>query len=249
MIEEKLPGLWRVGGHSWGVTTTISGGGDSNVYLLRLEGAEVIIDCGTIAGRPLIENNIRQAGVNPGDLTDLILTHSHYDHTQGASEWQSRYHLRTHLNAVGAQFLERGDHRLVGYQVEGPDYVFEPFRVDHAIEDGERFHVGSTLFTAFFMPGHTPDSTLLTFHFKGRHLGVCGDITFGPSAHGLGTIGWMNDLWLSDPAAYRTSLKQLLELPLDLLLPGHGHTVVGRKAIREAVSASLNTVERRLLPD
>jgi len=242
MIEEKLAGLCRVGGHGWGVTTTISGSGDSNVYLLRLDGAIVLIDCGTLEGFPFIERNIREAGVRPEELTDLILTHSHYDHTQAVSEWQARYDLRTHLNAIGTQFLERGDHRLVGYEVEGPDYVFKPFRVDHAIEDGATFHVGSTLFTSHFMPGHTPDSTLLTFDFQGRRIGISGDITFGPSPHGV-TIGWMQELWLSDAAAYRKSLQRLLELPLDLLLPGHGHTIVGQEAIHKAASASLHTVE------
>ena len=245
MIEEKLPGLWRVGGHGWGVTTTISGSGDSNVYLLRLDGAEVLIDCGTLEGRPFIESNIREAGVKPEDLTDLLLTHSHYDHTQAVSEWQSRYRLRTHLNAIGTQFLERSDHRLVGYEVEGPDYIFKPFRVDHAIEDGEMFHIGSTPFTSHFMPGHTPDSTLLTFDFQGYRVGISGDITFGPSPHGV-TIGWMQELWLSDAAAYQKSLQRLLELPLDLLLPGHGHTIVGQEAINKAASASLHVIKRLL---
>jgi glyoxylase-like metal-dependent hydrolase (beta-lactamase superfamily II) len=245
MIEEKLPGLWRVGGHGWGVTTTLSGSRDSNVYLLRLNDAEVLIDCGTLEGRPFIENNIREAGVNPENITDLLLTHSHYDHTQGVVEWQSRYRLRTHLNAIGVQFLERGDYRLVGYEVEGPDFTFQPFRVDHAIQNGETFAVGSTLITAHFLPGHTPDSTLLTFDFQGYHIGLSGDITFGPSPQGT-TIGWMQELWLSDAAAYQKSLQRLLEIPIDILLPGHGHAIVGRDAVREAVSASLHSVEQML---
>ncbi len=51
--------------------------------------------------------------------------------------------------------------------LRGRDYVFKPFRVDHAIENSETFRVGSTLFTSHFMPGHTPDSTLLAFDFQG----------------------------------------------------------------------------------
>lgn len=246
MIEEILPGLWRVGGNDWGVTTTLSHRLDSNVYLLRLEGAVVLIDCGTVDGRPLIESNIGEAGVKVEAVTDLLLTHSHYDHTQGATQWQQHYGVRTHLNAVGARCLGQGDYRLVSYEIEGPDFTFQPFCVDHAVEDGETFPISSTLFTAHFLPGHTPDSTLLTFDFQGRRVGVSGDIVFGPSPHGL-RIGWMRELWLSDAAAYHKSLQRLLELPLDLLLPGHGNTIVGQEAIGESVSAALRAVEE--LPD
>lgn len=241
-----IPGLWRVGGHSWGgVTECISCENDCNVYLLDLGAARVLIDCGTVGGKARIEENLRQVGVAPERLTDLLLTHSHYDHTQAAWAWQADYPLRTHLSAVGADALRRGDHRLVGYRTVSADYRFEPFRIDHAVVDGEAFTIGDTRLTAQAMPGHTPDSTLFTLDLAGRRVGICGDITFGRDQTGdYGCIGWLDAHWGSDLVAYRASLRRMLGgPPLDLLVPGHGHPVVGRDATRRAIAASLATAE------
>ena len=77
MIEAKLPGLWRVGGHGWGVTTTLSGSLDSNVYLLRLDGATVLIDCGTVENEIKTVNGFCRCG-------HLVTCLSPFDFFQGA---------------------------------------------------------------------------------------------------------------------------------------------------------------------
>jgi glyoxylase-like metal-dependent hydrolase (beta-lactamase superfamily II) len=243
--RDILPGLWRVGGGSWGVTESLSSEADCNVYLLVAGDARVLIDCGTLAGRPLIEANLRAVGVSPDNLTDLLLTHSHYDHTQAASVWQDGRSLRTHLSAAGADCLRRGEHRLVGYATVAPDYPFEPFHVDHDLRDGDTCSLGDVTLKVQSLPGHTPDSTLLTFEHAGRRVGVCGDIVFGPIYTGAwGYLGWLDTLWESDVEAYRGSLRRMLEgPPLDLLLPGHGHVLVGQETIRRAVSSALATAE------
>ena len=134
MIEQYLPNLWRVGGGSWGVgATVLSLEGDGNVYLLKGPDGAALVDCGRSAESlaPLVDN-LREAGVSPDDLTDLILTHSHCDHSWAASKWQQQYGVRVHLNAVGADWLARGDRRLIGSP--GPDSGFEPLRVDQTID-------------------------------------------------------------------------------------------------------------------
>jgi metallo-beta-lactamase class B len=242
-VEQLLPGLWRVGGDTWnGTARALSAEGDANAYLLRPDGAGVLIDCGTLAGRGHVEANLRDAGQAPAELTGLLLTHSHYDHAQAASEWQERYHLPTHLNATGAAFLGRGDHRLVGHHVHGPAYAFSPFAVDHEVSEGETFELGGLAVTAHFLPGHTPDSTLYTFEHEGVRVGICGDIAFGPTSDGAAVIGLLSILWLSDLDRYLESLRQLAGTPIDLLVPGHGEPVVGRERVSEAIAASLAIV-------
>jgi metallo-beta-lactamase class B len=242
--EELLPGFWRVGGDTWnGTVRALSAEGDANVYLLRPNGAGVLIDCGTLVGRTRVEANLRAAGQQPARLVELLLTHSHFDHTQAAEGWQSCYGLRTHLNATGAEFLARGDHRLVGYQMHGPAYPFQPFGVDHRVGDGETFALCGLAVTAHFMPGHTPDSTLYTFTHAGARVGVCGDIAFGAMRDGRPAVGLLSTLWLSDLDRYVESLRRLRAIPLDLLVPGHGHVVSGRERVCAAVEASLALAE------
>jgi glyoxylase-like metal-dependent hydrolase (beta-lactamase superfamily II) len=222
----------------------VSAEGDANVYLLHGVGAHALIDCATNAGRPQIETNLRGVGVQPAELSDLLLTHSHWDHTQAAHSWQATYGLRTHLNAVGSEFLGRGDYRLVGSLLHGPEYPFRPFTVDHPVHDGETFRVAGVSMTAHFLPGHTPDSTLYTFVLDGTLVGVCGDIAFGRNELGTYSLGLLSNLWQSDLDLYVSSLRRLAQTPIELLLPGHGAPVAGRDPVRAATEATLAIAER-----
>jgi metallo-beta-lactamase class B len=240
--EAVLPGLWRVGGGSWnGTVPALSADTDANVYLLANDGAAALIDCGTTAGRSMIETNLADTGVEPSLLRDLLLTHSHFDHTQAATDWQRRHGLRTHLNAVGASRLARGDHRLVGHQMLGPGYAFEPFAVDHPVADGETFELCGIAMTAHHLPGHTPDSTLFAFEHAGRLIAVCGDVAFGPAANGERPLGLLSTLWQSDLDQYVESLRGLGGMPIEVLVPGHGPVVAGATPVREALRHALAT--------
>jgi len=241
--EPIVPGLWRVGGGAWsGTVAALSAEDDANVYLLRGPAGAVLVDCGSAEGRPAIEANVRAIG---GDgLGDLLLTHSHWDHTCAARAWQAERGLRTHLNARGAASLAGGDLRLVGVPLHGPGFPFEPFAVDHAIADGERFELAGLAVEAQFMPGHTLDSTVFLLALDGVRTGIVGDVAFGPKAGRLGALGFLCALWQSNVDDYVASLRRLAALDLELLVPGHGAPVHGRERVRAAVGAALATAER-----
>ncbi len=243
--EPILEGLWRVGGGSWnGTVPALSAEDDANVYLLQGPEGLTLIDCAMYEGRAAIEANVRAAGFEPHALNDLLLTHSHWDHTQAAHTWRADYGLRTHLNVRGAEFLARGDERLVGTPLHGPEFPFTPFAVDHAVADGERFAPAGAPMTAHFLPGHTPDSTAFVLEHDGLRVGICGDIAFGPKAGGIPALGFLCALWLSDLDNYVASLRRLEALEVDLLVPGHGDVVRGREPVRDAVRTTLRTAER-----
>ena len=143
-----------------------------------------------------------------------------------------------------AERLARGDLRLVGVPLHGLDYPFAPFPVDHAVEDAEAFELAGIEVTAHFLPGHTPDSTVFLFEHEGVRVGVCGDVAFGPKGGGIPALGFLCALWGSDLDDYVASLRRLAELPIDLLVPGHGAVVWGRDEVGAAVARALNTAER-----
>ena len=242
--EEVVPGLWRVGGGTWnGTVAALSYEDDANVYVLRGPAGAVLVDCGHLAGQAAIAANLPATGVALAELGDLLLTHSHWDHTQAARAWQSEHGLRTHLNACGAEFLARGDLRLVGTPLHGPDFPFEPFAVDHAVADGERFALAGIAVQAHWLPGHTPDSTAYVFEHDGQRVGIAGDVAFGAKGGGTSALGFLCALWLSNLNDYVASLRRLDALALDLLVPGHGAPVHGREAVRDAVRAACATAE------
>jgi hydroxyacylglutathione hydrolase len=239
--QPLVAGLWRIGGGSWnGRTLPLSAEADANVYLLENGGSLTLIDCGTLQGLPSVHANLARLGVDGRRVDDLLLTHSHWDHAEAAATWQAESAgLRTHLNNVGDAFLRRGDHRLVGYQLNPPPHGFDVFRVDHAIGDNETFQLGSMKTNAHHLPGHTPDSTLYTFRLDGHTVGFCGDILFQPRPDSGPVLGQLCSLWMSNLDHYVESLRRMLKIQIDLLLPGHGEPVRGAGAIRHAVTATL----------
>jgi glyoxylase-like metal-dependent hydrolase (beta-lactamase superfamily II) len=234
-------GVWRIGGGSWnGHTEALSAENDGNVYLIRTRGAAVLVDCGTTAGVEAIQRNLAGRQQRAAPLSDLILSHSHWDHTQAAAHWQADApFLRTHLNSVGAAYLDRGDHRLLGYQLQPPPHAFAPFRVDHTVSDHEEFELGDLRATALHLPGHTPDSTLYMIMLDGLVAAFCGDIAFQPRpAHGP-ALGQLCTLWLSNLDHYLDSLERMRTLSIDLLLPGHGDVVRGRQEVTATLNSTL----------
>ncbi len=245
-----LPGVWRVGGSTWGIKDfpTVSAHGDSNVYLVRLREGLVLVDCATIKGMPIIEENIRRAGFDPDEISDLFIPHSHADHTEAAELWRTRYGLQTHLSEVGAIFLDREDSSLLGYVGGESPLSYAPFHVDHRVRDGEVFQVAGTVVTATFVPGHTLDSTLFTLKLNGQTVGFSGDLIFGPADWNEegGGLGAMRTLWKSSLSDYRDSLKRVLEMKIDILLTGHGRIISGRDNVLKELTSALKTVERFL---
>jgi glyoxylase-like metal-dependent hydrolase (beta-lactamase superfamily II) len=210
------------------------------VYLLENDRSLVLVDCGTRGGLAPVQANLERVGVDCRDVHDLVLTHSHWDHTEAAADWQARSDgLRTHLNSIGHEYLSRGDHRLVGYHVNPAPHSFQAFSVDHAVCDNETFRVGSFSAVAQHLPGHTPDSTLYTIRLDGLVVGFCGDIVFRPRRGEGPLLGQLCSLWLSNLDDYVASLRRMLDVRIDLLLPGHGEPVRGANAVREAVTATL----------
>ncbi len=247
VIKEVIPDVWRIGGTSWGSKdfATLSAKGDSNVYLIQLKNGLILVDCATIKSMPIIEDNIRLAGFEPDQISEMLLPHSHADHTEAARAWRKRYGLRTHLSEVGAIFMDRDDSSLLGFV--GGDYPlkYAPFVVDHRVRDGEVFGVAGTEVAATYVPGHTMDSTLFTLELNGQIIGVSGDFVFGPAEwnKGGGGIGAMRTLWKASLRDYRDSLKNVLQMEIDVLLPGHGRIIAGRENVRKELTTALATIE------
>lgn len=55
--------------------------GWSTIALLRGHGRVALVDVGSFSQRSLILSRLQAHGLEPGDVTDVLLTHSHWDHS------------------------------------------------------------------------------------------------------------------------------------------------------------------------
>jgi len=164
----------------------------SNSYLLRDEatGALALIDCGAFS-KPLREA-IAETG---GDLRYILLTHGHFDHTQGIAAAKKEYPAAR--SCIGAQ-----------------DAPMMEIRPDVLLEDGDVIQLGESRLRAIAAPGHSPGG--ICFLDEADGLLFTGDTLFREE------VG-RDDLPGGNWAALVASIQRLYALEGDCrVLPGHG---------------------------
>jgi glyoxylase-like metal-dependent hydrolase (beta-lactamase superfamily II) len=155
----------------------------------------------------------RRLGVAPDDITDVVLTHAHYDHSVNfvlfdrATVW------------IGAKEIEWAAAQPPGFDPL-PELYVQALATDprvKRIREGEEFLPGIVAFDA---PGHTPGS--LVFHLTANALPVI--FTGDAAKNRAELISRKVDMSL-DEAASTASIERIWQLwravPGTIVIPGH----------------------------
>jgi glyoxylase-like metal-dependent hydrolase (beta-lactamase superfamily II) len=227
------PHIWWVGCSAWGSVPQLSSPYDCNIYLLKGDKFDVLVDCG---GGPTkkLEENIRFAGSSPSRIREIWLTHVHCDHFVGAGLWAKRHPATIcRISKISIDFLQKKNYRILGHwHPPRPANFHVP---EHLLPlDGK-----STLscppwkFTVEETPGHAPDCLVFRGKVDGQRAIFSGDTVLGDQEfNGMkkGLFGWLDGYWLSDVRHLHGSLTSLAKKPTDLIMPGHGRPHAGKAA-------------------
>lgn len=160
------------------------------------------------------------AALGPGErITHIFVTHSHNDHSPGASRLATRTGAPIHAFGPHGAGLSPTMQRLVdaGARIgggEGGDHDFSPAV---AMEEDDRVEGGDWALRALHTPGHL--SNHLSFVLEGTGSVFTGDMVMGFAT----TLVSPPD---GDMAAFMASLAKLAARAGDrLYLPGHGAPV------------------------
>jgi N-acyl homoserine lactone hydrolase len=187
--------------------------GWSTIALIRGHGRVALVDTGGFGIRRLLIERLAQRGLQPADVTDLLMTHAHYDHMVN---WTLFGRARM---IIGAHELAWAVDEPWGATPVPELYVrdLETWPTLHAVEDGEEVWPG---LTAHIMPGHTPGH--LIYRLAGRDHDV---IFTGDAAKNRAELLCARADMTYDPAVSTASITAINAMwqrrPGTILVPGH----------------------------
>lgn len=142
--------------------------GWSTIALLRGHGRVALIDTGPIGMRRLLRDELRRRGVAPADVTDLLLTHSHHDHS---INWTLFPQARI---GIGSHELDWSLKQPWGETPVPELYMRElsSWPRLHRLADGEE---ALPHLSAHVAPGHTPGHLIFVLQDAQRDVIFTGD--------------------------------------------------------------------------
>jgi glyoxylase-like metal-dependent hydrolase (beta-lactamase superfamily II) len=221
----------------------------SNVFLIDGgRGDRWLVDSGHRLERWLILRELRRAGLQPADLTGILLTHRHSDHAGNAAFFQANFGVKVFAHRADAAILDGSFPRpplRPGGQWNPITALFARMenrwpapqvRIERALDAGDVI-AGMEVHPA---PGHTEGSVF--YRHEATHSLCTGDMIL--TAHPPLTI--RSGLCFAYPGftasmtTARASLRAFHDagFPYSNILPGHGTPVVG--GARDQVLALLD---------
>ncbi|NTU82581.1 MAG: MBL fold metallo-hydrolase [Chloroflexales bacterium] len=204
----------------------------ANMVLLRGR-RPVLFDTGFGSDFAATEQLLRDAGVAPDDLTLVVNSHYHGDHSGGNHSFQRRYGLPIAAHAAEARLINARDPRACS--AEWLDQPIEAYSIGRALEDGEEIDLGERRLRVVHTPGHSEGHLCLYAPAEGVLLA-------GDAVH-ADDVAWIN-LFTEGAAPLEraeASLRRLAALDVRWMCSGHGPPTANPAA---AIAAALARYER-----
>ncbi len=192
-------------------------------YLVRRGDSVVLVECGPGSTVAALQAGLAQEGLQPRDVTHVLLTHIHLDHA-GAAGWMAAQGALIHVHPVGAahmlapEKLLRSARRIYGDQMDTlwGDFLPVPQSKLHVVNDGEETVVGGLRFVAIDTPGHA----------EHHHAYLLDDLCFSGDVGGVRIPGYP---YLRVPMPppelhfekWHASVRRLQALPMRRIAPTH----------------------------
>lgn len=197
---------------------------DSNVYCI---GNELLVDFGSGVFFPEVLDQMKRHGIKLAGIMTMVLTHSHAEHSGGASLFQQRLQAKLLVHPSAIEALKDN---VSARELELDEY--RPPKVDGTLKDGDSVKAGRYNFRVIYTPGHSRDSICLWEESK--KILISGDT--------LTTGDDMDPMDPEDETALLASQRKLKLLGIEMLLPGHGSPAsnanpYGRNAIKDLLSS------------
>ncbi|WP_433199296.1 MBL fold metallo-hydrolase [Nocardia sp. CA-107356] len=196
----------------------------SSAFLVTDEGRAMIVDTGVRGRGPAMLRQISDAGLRPTDITLIVLTHYHADHTGSAAELREATGAPIAIHRDDADRLRRGGRvdlqptsvmpRLLKLMLAGAEIpAIEP---DIILDDDEDLTRHGGIGRSFVTPGHTPGSVCVLLPDNSIVAGdaLSGGLMRARIAH--------QPMFATDPDAAAGSMRTIAGHAPTTVYVGHG---------------------------
>lgn len=166
-----------------------------NAYLIQDGAQRILVDAGSgellgSYGGKLAES-LKQTGITPEDITDVLITHVHADHSGGLVVAGKKLfpHATIHVHQAEVDFwLKEENKRKADPKHMGADpqtfanaeNMLRPYLQNHQVKTFSKEEEILPHITAMPYSGHTPGHTIYVLHSKNESLYFWGDMIHVP---------------------------------------------------------------------
>ena len=225
--------------------------GVANSYLIKTDAGNVLFDTGLATQAAKHKRLLQQAA--PGEVTHIILSHSHADHIGATKFWRGEFpqaKIITHRNfSDGQRYLKELEQHfwnrnrlLYTFMPEAPAepgslFSYGGIEPDITVADGEsyKFDIGGEQFEVITTPGAEGNDNIVLWLPRQKAL-FTGDF-FGPLFPMVPNLFTLRGEKFRDPVAYINSLEKVIDLNPEIVLPSHFDPTQGQAQLKSDITA------------
>ncbi|MBD3287149.1 MBL fold metallo-hydrolase [candidate division WOR-3 bacterium] len=197
--------------------------GTVNAYIINGE-RKILVDTGNPGGVKRILARFRKYSIDPSEISLILLTHYHADHTGNAAELKDTLNVPVAIHETEADGLSKGHApakpvtgfaRFLARMTERTKSP--PCEADILLSDGFSLNAYGVEAKVIHTPGHSPGSCSVICK-SGEAL--TGDLVFGHLF--LNRRKPAEPMFCDDQEQARQSIRKLLSYEPAIIYPGHG---------------------------
>ena len=208
--------------------------GRSNSFLINSQDSYILIDTGRKNSWKILSSKIDEI-LGENELSCLILTHTHFDHSENAAKIKKKYKSKIIVHQSESEYLMHGSSPLpkgtnlttgfmintLGKRIQSR-YNYEPADPDILVD--KKYDLVNFGFNAHIIntPGHSKGSMSVIIRDE---IGIVGDSMFGVFGNSI------YPPFADDTENLVKSWSKLISTNCDLFLPGHGKGI-SRKLLK-----------------
>lgn len=204
--------------HIYGSTFYVGTCGISAILITGPDG-HILLDSGTDAGAQVVLDNIATLGFDPDDVTYLLHSHEHFDHTGGHARIVEASGAAVIASRKSAEVLRTGISHRQDPQF-GMHDAMAPVAVAREVSSGDRIETAAATLIAHETPGHSPGALSWSWEECAPNDG-CKVIVYADSLSPVSADSYRFSANPNYLAAYREGLERLAALECDILLTPH----------------------------